>query len=601
MNTAIHPEDNQSDHKDGLRLAALVSKFLPPSYRALDNETQRKTYLTAQFATLFSVLGMSYVPPYLILGVPLFAALTGSFGAVCFIALLGLRQGFSIPVIASVITLAANLLIIALSIIVGSGWGFIASFFPVIPIIALLLVSQRASVFWGVVVTIEFIALWYITTSGYVFTDILPKSFAPYFPLLCIPTVILINLSLSLMFERNRAATLQALEAEKASVEKRVETAVQENMRQQEEMRAIEAEIAATMREQQQYLEASARTILDAMQRFAFGDLTVAVEDNKREDDISKIFRGFNRSISAVRKLVEQVIHNVEQTTAIAAHISSASSQMAATSEEQSAQIAEIASNVETMARSVHENSLHATQMNKLTKQTGDNALQGAHVVGSAIEKIQHIAAVVNDATTIVSKLGDSSAQIGEIVQVIEEIADQTNLLALNAAIEAARAGEQGRGFAVVADEVRKLAERTATATKQISQTIKQIQHDTENAVHGMKNGNTEVQEGLSLARQAGDALDNIVRGTQEVQQMVQASTLAMEQQSSNSEEISKSIDQIAASVEETTASLSEIAHSTETLRALTESLQNLVSQFDIGESKQLNHQLPQQKFPQLA
>lgn len=372
---------------------------------------------------------------------------------------------------------------------------------------------------------------------------------------------------------------------EKANVERKVQEAVAENQRQAEEIRRRDAENLRNIQEQQAYLEESARQILDAMQRFAFGDLTVQVQSQGREDDISKIFTGFNRSIQAVRELVQEVVHNVEQTNTIAAHISSASGQMAATSEEQSAQVTQIASAVEEMSHSVGENAYHTVQVSSITRQNGANATEGAHVVDAAVKKIEQIAHVVSGASRVVEKLGNSSAEIGEIVQVIEEIADQTNLLALNAAIEAARAGEQGRGFAVVADEVRKLAERTATATKQISQTIKQIQRDTDEAVHGMKRGDSEVQEGLTLAKQAGTALEGIVKGSRDVESMVQGSANAMQQQSQTAQEIAKNVEHVSSSVHETTASLSEIARATENLRGLTEVLRDLVCRFDVGEN----------------
>jgi methyl-accepting chemotaxis protein len=393
-------------------------------------------------------------------------------------------------------------------------------------------------------------------------------------------------------FENSKNNALSLIESARNETERKFNDVMQTLKREQEEARQRDAENLRAVQEQQAYLEESARQILDAMQRFASGDLTVQVQSNGREDDIAKIFTGFNRSVASVRNLVQEVIQNVEQTNAIAAHISSASGQMAATSQEQAAQVTQIASAIEEMSHSVNQNAQHTAQVSHITQQNGINATKGAGVVDAAVKKIEEIANVVSSASTVVEKLGNSSAEIGEIVQVIEEIADQTNLLALNAAIEAARAGEQGRGFAVVADEVRKLAERTATATKQISQTIKQIQRDTDQAVTGMKRGDSEVREGLTLAKEAGTALTGIVSGSREVESMVEISANAMQEQSSTATEITKSVEQVSSAVNETTASLTEIARATENLRGLTESLQDLVSRFDVGEEASIGRAL---------
>jgi methyl-accepting chemotaxis protein len=376
---------------------------------------------------------------------------------------------------------------------------------------------------------------------------------------------------------------MRQIEEEKASVERKVEEARAELRHEQEAMHQKDMENLRAVQEQQTYLETSTKLILEAMQKFSLGDLTVAVQSNGKEDDINKIIMGFNRSVVAVRGLVQQVIQNVEETSTIAAHISSASGEMAATSQEQAAQVTQIASSVEDMAQSVSENARHASDVSRISQQNGSNATEGARVVGAAVKKIEEIANVVSGAAEVVEKLGDSSAEIGEIVQVIEEIADQTNLLALNAAIEAARAGDQGRGFAVVADEVRKLAERTAEATKQISKTIKHIQRDTNEAVLGMKRGDNEVREGLTLAKQAGEALTGIMSGSHEVETKVKRSAEATEQQSSTAAQIAKNVEHVSSSVNETTASLNEIARATENLRDLTEILQGLVSGFDVG------------------
>jgi methyl-accepting chemotaxis protein len=196
---------------------------------------------------------------------------------------------------------------------------------------------------------------------------------------------------------------------------------------------------------------------------------------------------------------------------------------------------------------------------------------------------MNRIAAVVNQSAQTVKALGKSSDQIGEIIGVIDDIADQTNLLALNAAIEAARAGEQGRGFAVVADEVRKLAERTTKATKEIAGMIKQIQGETTGAVSAMEEGTKEVEQGKELAEKAGVSLKEIVEVSQRVTDMVAQIAAASEEQSSASEQISKNVEAISAVTGETASGTQQIARAAEDLNRLTENLQQLVGRFKLS------------------
>ncbi len=344
-------------------------------------------------------------------------------------------------------------------------------------------------------------------------------------------------------------------------------------------------QLALASEEQRTHLSNSVQQMLEAMNRFQAGDLTVRLSATGT-DDIARLYHGFNTSVEGIGQLVGQVISATEAALSEAAHISEAAGKMASTVQEQAAQTVQIASSAEEMARTVTENAHTTSQAASIAAQSGSQASTGENVMTQAITKIRDIARVVEDAATIVQRLGDSSAEIGEIVQVIEEIADQTNLLALNAAIEAARAGEQGRGFAVVADEVRKLAERTAQATKQIGTTIRLIQKETEQAVGGIQKGNSEIQDGLRLAEQAGTSLRGVVSDARNVGSLIQNVAFASEQQSGTSEEIAKSIDQMSSSVEESSVSISEIARGAEQLYSTMQDVMRTAERFRVETSQ---------------
>jgi len=188
----------------------------------------------------------------------------------------------------------------------------------------------------------------------------------------------------------------------------------------------------------------------------------------------------------------------------------------------------------------------------------------------------------VNESANNIQKLADSAAQIGEIINVIDDIADQTNLLALNAAIEAARAGEQGRGFAVVADEVRKLAERTGKATNEITAMIKTVQTNTDDAVTSMESGLSEVDKGRELTDQAGNSLTEIVNMSDRVMDMIRQISTASEQQAATAEEITKNVESMLAVTHETAKGTEQSAAAAEQLNRQAEGLKNMVSEFVI-------------------
>jgi methyl-accepting chemotaxis protein len=306
-----------------------------------------------------------------------------------------------------------------------------------------------------------------------------------------------------------------------------------------------------------------------------------------REDEMGQLQNSFDRFVGSIRDTLLQVSETATSVASASAQISSSTEEMAAGSQEQTTQSEEIARAVEQMAKSIAVNSENAGEAAQTAEKAKSAAEQGGKVVLDTVGEMKQIANVVRESAGTIQNLGKSSDQIGEIIGVIEHIADQTNLLALNAAIEAARAGEQGRGFAVVADEVRKLAEQTTKATKQIASMIQQIQTDSHGAVRTMANATKQVDEGIILADRAGVSLHEIVDISQKVTHMVSQIAVANEEQSSTSEQISKNMEAIASVTQQTASGTQQIARAAEDLNRLTETLQSLVNQFKLNAHKE--------------
>jgi len=311
------------------------------------------------------------------------------------------------------------------------------------------------------------------------------------------------------------------------------------------------------------------------------GDLTINLLVNRKDEFVTdmKELKGFlhqgRETIGNVKTVVENIASAGNQLSASADQMSKGSvsqtertSQVAASSEEMSQTILDIARNTASIAESA--------------SKTANVAKNGQEIVGKSVKEVKEIAQTVDETSTFIKTLGDRSNQIGEIVNVINDIADQTNLLALNAAIEAARAGEQGRGFAVVADEVRKLAERTANATSEIGSMIRAIQDGVRGAIGAMEVATRKVEAGVELSMEGGNSLNNIVKSADELQIMVQQIASATEQMSATSEEINKDIEQIASISKETSASSEQTAQAAMELARLSTVLEQAVSGFKL-------------------
>ena len=300
----------------------------------------------------------------------------------------------------------------------------------------------------------------------------------------------------------------------------------------------------------------------------------------KSGDEIGQLLASTQLMQAKLAEMIDHVRNSADQLAAAASQVASSSQRVAAGSQQQSESASGMAASVEELTISIGQVAENAFSAQELSTDSGRLSQEGNSVVHQAVDGIAQIASTVQKSSEIVRLLGEQSGQISTVVNVIKEIADQTNLLALNAAIEAARAGEQGRGFAVVADEVRKLAERTAQSTTQIAETIRKIQSGTDDAVHSMEAGVVQVNQGIVLAGQAGEAINRIEVTTASVMQAITDISSAIEEQSEASKEIARGVESIAQTTEQNAESMRESASIAQELQTLASGLQATVAQF---------------------
>lgn len=308
-------------------------------------------------------------------------------------------------------------------------------------------------------------------------------------------------------------------------------------------------------------------------------DLSVRTKVDGK-DEISECARDFNALIDAFQHIVRQTNDTTNQLFSSAQELSLTSQEVADASARQNQATATTRDAVQTITDSLGQVLALVSVAENVSREESATASRGKGDAQKAVAEMSLIAASVQNLSTRISALSQRSEEISSIVQVIKEIADQTNLLALNAAIEAARAGEQGRGFAVVADEVRKLAERTTQATARISELIGSIRSETTSAVGAMEDSRTQVDHGAKLIREVGDSLSNIDHESAVVSRHIVEIADASNQQKQSVNEIARHVEDIAQMADNNNSASQTVLHAAQTVERLTGEVQGLMSRF---------------------
>ena len=346
------------------------------------------------------------------------------------------------------------------------------------------------------------------------------------------------------------------------------------------------------------------------MKKISDGDLRIADLEIRTDDEIGILSAGVNDMRHKLRNLLEGIARSSERVAASAEELTASSQQgaesigmvaqntvaMTESATEQLQTVETLESSIKDMRVKMHELHAGSQVMNEAAIDSAKNANAGMEKVNHAIELMKNITEQVSASAKVVGELGKRSDEIGQIVETISGIAAQTNLLALNAAIEAARAGEHGRGFAVVADEVRKLAEQSATAAQNISELIVTIQQDTNSAVESIENGNKGVQEGMESVMATGDAFRSIEEQVGKLTDTVRNSMERIEEVNKSSHEILDAVEkvqsttnttsshatEVSAATEEQTATMNEISDASQSLAELATDMQGDVAKFNL-------------------
>jgi methyl-accepting chemotaxis protein len=446
------------------------------------------------------------------------------------------------------------------------------------PIAATLMAGRGVGIFWVVLTLSEIAVLNALDLFGIAMPVVYDARTLTLVNVFSNPAFVLALFMFAAMAEMQQRQAIQQAQTARRNAEEAADR--MEGMKNDIEVQKLAAErMGRKAAQQHEYMKVSAEVMQREIRRFADGDLTIQFNTDG-DDDLSKLAVSIDDSVMHLRGMVERIYSAVETTSDVSVSLAQLTQHIEETMTIQAQQTRHVASAMVQMNTTAQDNTRNCVRAAEEAVRASDEAQKGGGIVEGTILSMNQIADVVLHSAKGIEDLGKSSEQIGKITDAIEEIADQTNLLALNAAIEAARAGEAGRGFAVVADEVRKLAERTQKATKEISSMLKTVQSETTEVVAAMHEGRARVESGKQAVSRAADALGNIIQRTSNVADLIAQVAGASEEQTMTSMSVSSSVEGIAEATGDALKDVQAITHCSENLSTATQHLRNSVGRF---------------------
>ncbi|MEK7433104.1 MAG: methyl-accepting chemotaxis protein [Cyanobacteriota bacterium] len=505
------------------------------------------------------------------------------------------------------IMLTCSTILINISLFMPEAQANSSQFFVLMPLLALLLLGSKRALVWLILVNINKVICTLILLQN-------SKVLDPVGEIVNFIIFSFIIFFVSKVFESSRIKIELELEKEKLSIENRVKDAINEielknseiliSTKKSEEINAQlelkqndillafqEAENSRQelennkhdLEDQKRTLQTSVEQMLNKMEKFAKGDLTVNIDSGINKNNtqvITELFDGFNDSVLNINKLFKLLVKAITDVEDSSSDISLLTEELSAGTEEQLSQISQISSFVEEFALISEKNNETILKTSETSQQNKSIANLGGELVLETVDMMNDISTIVNETLQKVSALGKSTQQINEVSSFINAIASQTNLLALNTAIEAARAGEHGRGFSVIADEVRKLAEKTSFSSTEIMSMIKIVQNQTNDLITIMNKANDKVFNGIKLANRAGETLEKIVITSEDLLKLIDHVSMSSKEQANTSKEVVKNILEIESVSNKAVNNILKISDSVNDLNKLSTTLKDISNNF---------------------